>query len=304
MEPSLDAYKAFVCAARTKSLSAAARELYLSQPTVTHHLQNLEACHGCRLFVRTRRGVTLTPEGKILYDYLSEALARIDEARDVLEAHRTLARGVVRVGATETTLHHFLLPRLRRFKETYPDIRLKIANGSTPGMLTDLDEGAIDFAVLVLAKEGLEGAYRTTPLAELRDVVIAGEKYRSALNGATTLEQLADFPLICMTPGTLSRDHIEAVFRSEGLSLSPDMELATADLITPLVENGLGIGFVPHAFARDAIARRTVFEVQLEHPLPPRSICLVCSPAHPLSAAARAFTEMLTSQDKKQPAGT
>ena len=122
MEPSLDAYKAFVCAARTKSLSAAARELYLSQPTVTHHLQNLEACHGCRLFVRTRRGVTLTPEGKILYDYLSEALARIDEARDVLEAHRTLARGVVRVGATETTLHHFLLPRLRRFKETYPDI--------------------------------------------------------------------------------------------------------------------------------------------------------------------------------------
>ena len=106
-----------------------------------------------------------------------------------------------------------------------------------------------------------------------------------------------------MTPGTLSRDYVEGVFRSEGLALSPDMELATADLVTPLVENGLGVGFVPYAFAQEAIARGTAFEVRLVHPLPPRRICLVCSQAHPLSAAARAFTGMLTAPDEKQPAG-
>ena len=296
MDASLDAYKAFVCAARTKSLSAAAKELYLSQPTVTHHLQALEAYHGCRLFDRSRRGVTLTPEGEILYTYLSDALARIEEAAEALEARRTLTRGVVRIGATETTLHHYLLPRLRRFKEAHPDVRLKIANGSTPGMLADLDAGAIDFAVLVLMAQELAGPYDVTPLAPLRDVVIAGEKYRGALGGTVTLEALARFPLICMTPGTLTRDYVEGVFRSAGLTFSPDMEMATADLVTPLVENGLGVGFVPREFARQAITSGSVFELRLETPLPERRISLVCSREHPLSVAAMAFTQMLWKQ--------
>ena len=238
METSLDAYKAFVCAARTKSLTAAAKELYLSQPTVTHHLQSLEAGLGCRLFERSRRGVALTPEGELLYGYLSDALARIDEARAELEARRTLTSGVVRIGATETTLHHYLIPQLRRFKEAHPDIRLKIANGSTPGMLADLDAGAIDFAVLVLTEHGLTDAYRVTPLAPLRDIVVAGEKYRAALGGTVTMELLARFPMICMTPGTLTRDYVEDVFRASGLTFAPDMEMATADLVTPLVEKG------------------------------------------------------------------
>lgn len=293
MEASLDAYKAFVCAARAKSLTAAAKELYLSQPTVTHHLQTLEAYHGCRLFERSRRGVTLTPEGEILYAYISDALARIGEAYEALEARRTLACGVVRIGATETTLHHYLLPQLRRFKEAYPDVRLKIANGSTPGMLADLDAGAIDFAVLVLTAHGLTDTFETTELAPLRDVVIAGEKYRAALGGTVTMEMLTHFPLICMTPGTLTRDHIEEVFRASGLAFAPDMEMATADLVTPLVENGLGVGFVPHAFARGAIEKGSVFELQLETPLPERRICLVCAPSHPLSVAAEAFAKML-----------
>ena len=293
MEASLDAYKAFVCAARAKSLTAAAKELYLSQPTVTHHLQTLEALHGCRLFERTRRGVTLTPEGEILYGYLSDALARIEEAGEVLEARRTLTRGVVRIGATETTLHHYLLPRLRRFKEAHPDVRLKIANGSTPGMLADLNAGAIDFAVLVLKAQGLPDAYRVAPLAPLRDVIIAGQKYRSSLSGTVALKDLARFPLICMTPGTLTRDYVEEIFRAEGLAFDPDMEMATADLITPLVENGLGVGFVPYAFAREAIERGGAFELSLNPPLPERRISLVCTPLHPLSAAAKAFTQML-----------
>ena len=121
--------------------------LLSSQPSVTRSIQNLESELGCRLFIRSRHGVTLTPEGEMLYRYVAPACERILRGEEELGA-LGLHGGAVSVGATETALHCLLLDRLALFQKEHPDVKIRISNGTTAHVLSDLKEGRTDVAVV------------------------------------------------------------------------------------------------------------------------------------------------------------
>ena len=97
----------------------------MTQPTVTHAIQMLEQELDCVLFQRSRKGVSLTPEAAMLYEHVRAACEHIFEAESALKAKKKLLEGQVRIGASETTLHFFLLPFLKEFKTLHPGVKIK-----------------------------------------------------------------------------------------------------------------------------------------------------------------------------------
>jgi DNA-binding transcriptional LysR family regulator len=289
---SFQAYQAFYAVAQCGSITAAAKLLELTQPTVSHAIQMLEQALACPLFVRTRKGVSLTPEGQRLYEDIAPACRRIRKAEADFQSRQSLEEGQIYLGASEITLRHFLLPYLKEFRQTYPAIRLRLSNSTTPAALEALHNGELDCAVLVIDPRENYSDLRVIPLAVFRDMVIAGPGFARLRERTVSLAHLMEYPLIAMTEGTVSRSFFSGFFAQHGLALTPEIETATADLITPLVETGLGIGFVPPSFAAESIQAGKIFPVQLEEAVPCRHICMVQPEKRPISTAAQAFVEM------------
>lgn len=302
MAVSLDFYKTFYYAAKYGSFTEAAKALYVTQPTVTHAISCLERELGCALFVRSRKGAALTPEGSLLYEHVRAAFDHLQEAEKTLQDRKALLSGQVRIGASETTLHFFLLPCLRNYRRLYPGVRLKVSNGTTPQALAALREGAIDCAILVMRRDYRsilqpQDLMRVVALADFQDIFIAGNDFSVLKDRAVTPEELTAYPFIAMEPGTLTRQCMDDFFLRFYLNVVPDIELATTDLIVPVAAHNLGIGFVPEPFAARALSEGSVFSIRLTEPVPPRQICLVYRTDLPLSIAAQAFLRLLSIQE-------
>ena len=262
MSVNFDTYKIFYYVAKYKNITLAAKALYLSQPTVSHHIQCLEQELNCQLLIRTKKGVILTPEGANLYEHVSIACEQIFLGEKELLASKSMSSGTIRIGASEMTLQNYLLPYLEKFRTRYPNIKLKILNYTTPSAIDALKAGTIDFAIVIspiLTRDDLI----VTKLREFHDIFIAGPNFSLLKDKALQLANLLDYPMICMEENTTSRKYLEQLFLDHNLVLAPDIELATTDLVTPMVAHNLGIGFVPIDFAKLALKKGKVFELSI-----------------------------------------
>ena len=135
---------------RTYPRAAVAGNSSQHQP---HAMNRLESQLNCVLFIRSNRGVTLTPEGELLYSALPSAAVQIQDAEEEPERHRTLEHGAISISTTETALNIYLSEKLRAFHTEYPGIRLRISNHSTPQAVQAVRNGEVDFAIVTTPAE-------------------------------------------------------------------------------------------------------------------------------------------------------
>lgn len=299
MEITYDYYRIFYYVAKYKSFSRAAKVLMSNQPNITKFMNNLEAQLDCRLLIRSRKGIALTPEGEKLYAHVAVAYEQLKAAELELASDKGLQSGIVTVGASEMALHGVLLPVLRRFRELYPGIRLCISNGSTLQAVRALKNGAVDFAVVTLASD-VEKPLRSVCLKHFREILIGSNQYAFLAQEPHHLSELTEYPLICLGRDTITYDFYAKWYLEYGLELKPDTEVATADLLLPMILNNLGIGFVPENFAREAVEKGEAVEIPLLESIPKRSICLVEDRENHLSIAANTLKEMIIAAGEKE----
>ena len=122
----LNYYNVFYMVAKTGSISRAANQLYISQPAVSKAISNLEESIGIALFVRNSRGVALTEEGTILYDYIERALDNIVKGEESLKKYNELGIGHIRIGVSTSLCKHILLDYLKPFIKDNPNIKVSI----------------------------------------------------------------------------------------------------------------------------------------------------------------------------------
>lgn len=292
-----ESYRIFYFVAKYGSFTRAAAALRSHQPNVTRTMNRLEYELGCRLFLRSNRGIRLTPEGERLYAHVQIAQSQLEAAEEELEGKRTLQSGTVCIGASETALHGLLLPKLRDFCGQYPGIRIRLSNCSTPQAVAALQSGAAELA-LVTTPAQAPRPLRETRLKEVREILIAGPRFSGLADRTLSLSELESYPLVCLGRGTGTYAFYDRLFARCGLVLRPDVEAATADQILPLVQNDLGLGFLPEEFAMEALEKKAVFRVRLREEIPPRHICLLRDAGRPLSAAARELERVLCLPEK------
>lgn len=289
-----DYYRIFYSAAKHKNITSAANELYLSQPTISRGIQKLEHELGCTLFIRTKQGVELTNEGKLLYQHVDAAFEHLEVAEDKLKQIKDLKHGSIHISATEMTMQYFLLPYLEKFKEDYPDIRIKLSLDLPETLLRHLKSGLIDLAVFTTPLS-IDETATLTPLMEYEDFLIAGEGFRHLADKQQHLADLIQEPFILMQPGTSARNYIEQYFRDNQVTIRPEYDVSTMPMITPMVQSNMGIGFVPPFYAKDLLAQGMIYKIDLVEKLPPRQICLCTSNTYPQSAACKEFIRCLLS---------
>ena len=115
MEQNLSSYRIFYVVAEKGNISKAAKELYISQPAISKSIQKLEDNLGVRLFDRSSRGVTLTPEGELLYTHVKSAFETLTVGEDRLRRSIALGIGNLSIGASSTLCKYVLLPYLKEF---------------------------------------------------------------------------------------------------------------------------------------------------------------------------------------------
>lgn len=288
MDISYDYYRIFYYVASCGSVSQAAAQLRNNQPNLTRAIKNLEGELDCTLFLRTNRGMRLTPEGERLFAHIRVAFQQIERGEAELQEVRALRRGSVTISASEIALRGILQPVLRKFCRLHPNVALKISNHTTPQAVEALKNGLADLAVVTTPLTPEDGL-RFRRLRSVRErAVCAG--FPELYGRPVTPEELLRYPIVSLGAQSTSYQLYSGYFAAHGLAFSPDIEAATADQILPLVEAGLGIGFVTEDFLHGA---PELHALELTCPLPAREICAVKRKGQPLSLAAQELERLL-----------
>lgn len=290
MNISYDHYKIFYNVAKYKSFTRAAEVTLCNQPNLTRAVKTLERELGCTLFERTNRGVRLTDDGKELYEHISIAFEHIQAGEQAVSAKHSMEHGIVSIGATEIALRCCLLPILSRYRQLYPNIRIKILNVSTPQALKMIENKLVDIAVVTSPMDSNKKLH-TTVLSTLREVPVCSMNFN--IKNEISLKELSYYPIISLSSGTSTFDFYLEEFLKHGCNYAPDIEAATADQIMPLVKYGLGIGFVPEQFLEDENDIRTI---SLTEPMATRDILLVRKKGHTLPLPARELVDLINEQ--------
>ena len=289
MKTKLDYYRIFYETARCRSFSTAAQQLYISQSAISQCIHQLENDLHVQLFVRTRRGVTLTNEGKLLYLKVENAITSIEQGEKQLDRLRLLEAGELRIAAGDTITTHFLLKYLEDYHATYPEIRIEMANSYSSQMLTLVKEGKADLAFVNMPMEDEELIFE--PCLEISDVFVCGPDFEK--KDSYSWEEVAKLPLILIEKNASSRHFLEKNFAERNISLNPQVEVAVHDLMIRFASIHLGISCVVEQFAKAELEKGIIQKLPLAPPLPKRSIGCAYLKNAPLSSAAKAFLDML-----------
>ena len=167
----LDYYRIFYYVAQYKSFSKAAEVMGNNQPNITRCMNILENELGCKLFIRSNRGVQLTVEGERLHNHVSIAMEQLVAGENELLKEKGLESGLVNIGASETALRLILLTELESFHHQYPHVKLRISNHSTPQAIQALENGLVDFAVIT-TPIALKKPLQRIPLFSFREILL------------------------------------------------------------------------------------------------------------------------------------
>jgi DNA-binding transcriptional LysR family regulator len=290
----LEWYRIFLHTAHNGNLTKAAQELHITQPSVSYAIKQMEAALGIKLFHRLSKGVELTDEGRSLLSYVEQSFSLLETAQRHVHDLKQLTEGEIRVGASDSLIKHLLLPQLDLFHKQYSGIRIRLSHGKTPDLTKQLKEGRIDCAIVHLPIH--DPALHLHELASLEDCFVVGEGYREFAGRPLSPSDLKTIPLLFLSPGSSTREFVDQWFASKGLSVKPDIELGSVDLLAEFASLGFGAAFITRSFVEEELQNGKLYELSLTDTLPPRSIGLATRRDKELSLAADGFVRMLKGQ--------
>jgi DNA-binding transcriptional LysR family regulator len=282
----------FLAVAEEQSFTRAAGRIHLVQSALSVSVRSLERELGARLFDRTTHSVQLTSAGEALVVEARRTLAAAEAARDAVAAVRGGVRGTVRVGIMHSLALIDLAGLLTRYHREHPEVRLvpSPAVGGSVELARDVSEGRLDLAFAsppaghprdldvhsIAAEEMLLACPPDHPLARRRRIAL------SELAG----ERFVDYPL-----GWGTRTSVDRLFADAGIYRQIEVEVGDVPTVAELVRAGFGFAFVSPSNlpqAHDLVLRPT-------RPHPDFAVCLVTPTTRPISAAARAFIDLVRS---------
>ena len=290
MAVKLELYRVFKEVAETGNISLAAKNLYISQSAVSQSVKQLETALQARLFARSPRGVSLTWEGQMLYQYVRSALGLLATGEDKLSQAQQLLLGTLTIGASDTVTSFFLTPFLETFHRQHPGIRLKIVSGRSAKVLSMLQSGAVDIA---FASSPSDSSLTTWSCFATHSMFVAGGGYGCDFDHVYTRQEIADFPLILLERKASSRVFLEQYFLQSGITLTPEIELSSRSLLVSLAKIGLGVAGVTLEFVQDALLSGDIRLLKTDFTIPSRSVDMCTLQDVSPTAAASAFMEMV-----------
>ncbi len=281
--------RAFCEVVRSGSVTQAAQNLFLSQPSVTLQIQALERELNTTLFERRGPVLKLTPDGEALYGLAEPLVKGVDSLQENFAAmHGRLESGELNIGAGESTILYVLPEAVRRFVAAYPRIHTKLHNVTGRDGLKMLRADEIDFAVGSMLEVPDDIIYE--PVAMFDPVLIVPLDHPLASYDEVTLEAVSQYGMI-LPPRHLSTWNIvKYVFQQHNLTFKVTLEAGGWEVIKKYVELGMGISIVT---AICLTGNEKLKRIPLKQYFPQRGYGLVLRKGKFLSPQARRFVEIL-----------
>ena len=294
MNIDFELYRIFYVVANNSNITKASEELNISQPAISKSIKNLEEQLGGQLFVRTKRGVVLTEEGKEFYNYIKQAIEYINNAENKFTDLINLEAGCIKIGISTTLTKEFLLPYLEEFHLLYPKIDIQLITSLTSDLMSKLKNGLIDIIVLNLNNKNYGNDIDIIRCRKINDCFVVNNKYKDLSFNEMSLNDLNNYPLILQAKGSNTREFLDNVARENGVVLKPNIELTSYSLVVDFAKIGLGIGYVTKEYIKDEIKNGELFELKLKEKIPSRYIGIALSKNHLPNFSTKKLIEIIT----------
>ncbi len=241
----------FVELAEKGSMQKAAKVLSLTPSALSHAMKRLERDLDSRLFERQGRGVMLTPEGR---QFLPEAKSLLEQIRSTRHRFGTRANwrsGRLRIGATGAGCNFVLPEVIREYRDSFPDVSIRIAEGSVQTLVEGLRSDELDFAVCACERD-YAGVTRI-PMGRENLVFLVNPMHPWAKAGRVKREEISGQKFILSETDSESYEVIDHYFRADRIQVEPFIEVRSEALIKKLVELDMGITVLPQWVAEDEL---------------------------------------------------
>ncbi len=290
MDINYELYKVFYHVAKSLSFSDAADTLFISQSAVSQSIKTLEKRLNQTLFIRSTKRVALTKEGELLLKHIEPAINLISRGENQLCADPK--SGIqLRIGASDTICRYYLVPFLNQFHAKYPNIHIKVTNGTSLQCAKLLERNEVDVIVTNSPNPALNNMMQIIPVKEFHDVFIANQEAFPLTDHPVTLEELQQYPILMLEKRSTTAIYLHNLFLEHSLDLVPAIELNSNDLLIDLAKIGLGIAFIPDFCIKE---QDDLAIIPTTQEIPSRMLVAAYNNDIPISDAARYFIDSLT----------
>lgn len=291
MNIDLNLYRIFYVVAKRGNITKAAEELYISQPAVTQAIHSLENQIGATLFIRAKKGVTLTEEAKVLFQFVESGLNYIKNGENKFKELMNIESGTLKIGASTTVTQHVLLKYLDIFQDRYPNVSISITNDLTQNLVKLLREGSVDLLILNLPTKDAKDI-EIVPFLEVHDTFMIGKRKKDLINNKLDLNNIKEDFIFQKSPSN-TRKFLDNWLNDNNIEIDPKYDVVSFNLVKDMTRMGLGIGYITKEFAIKELNDGELFELNINPKVPARHIGIATLKGMIPSFAAREFTNII-----------
>lgn len=291
MNTDLNLYRIFYVVAKKGNITKAAEELFISQPAVTQAIHSLENQIGATLFIRAKKGVTLTEEAKVLFQFVESGLNCIQNGENKFRELMNVESGTLKIGASTTVTQHVLLKYLDIFREKYPNVNISITNDLTSDLVKLLREGSVDLLILNLPTKDFKDI-DVVPFLEVHDTFMVGKKKKNLALDIVNLNNIKEDFIFQKSPSN-TRKYLDNFLNDNNIDIIPKYDVVSFNLVKDMTKMGLGIGYITREFAEKELRDGELFEINTNIKVPSRHIGIATLSNTIPSFAARSFIDII-----------
>lgn len=299
MNINYELYKIFYQVVLYGNISKAAQAMYISQPAVSQAIQNLEDKLGGKLLIRTKKGVILTEEGRIFFQYVRKGVENFQNGENAFLNYMNLDSGSIRIGASTSITKNILMPYLESFHKRYPKVDIKITNQLTDSLISLLRNGDLDLLIVNLPLRGQKDL-KIIPVCDVHDIFVANYDTYRKFNKKNTLNELTNLPFVAQKEPSNTRLYLNQYLEKEHIKLNITSEVVSHSLVSEFIKAGFGIGYVTKEFILDELKNKKLYELDVFPSPGVRSIGIVLLyPGIPNYSASKLIDIMTTKEKNK-----
>jgi LysR family transcriptional regulator, low CO2-responsive transcriptional regulator len=281
---------AFLATVRGGSVTAAADELVVTQPSVSSAIAALGRELGCELFERAGRGIRLTEAGSAFRPFAADVVGLLEEGRQAAREAAALTARRLRIAAVTTAAESFVPPLMREFALRHPDIELALDVGNREYVFERVTSHLADVAIS--GKPPADERLVAEPLLENRIVCITSGDDPAAAAGPVAASALADRAWLLREPGSGTRALGEQFLQERGLT-PKTLTLGSNGAIKQAARAGLGVSLLSRAAVQSELTAGWLGEITLTDGPAPRPWFVLHSAVGPARGPAETFSEFL-----------
>lgn len=263
----LNLYKVFYVCAKCNSFKEASEKLYVTQPAISMQIKSLEDSLGIKLFYRSNTGLSLTNEGKQLYNYIEKSYNYLTAGEKIIKQNSNMDFGIIVIGAPAHIASFYLLEYIETYRTKHPNVFFRIINGTTTELLKGLEDHSIDFVIDSSPINITNQEMTILPLMQFDTCFITTEQ--------NTEKDLEKQKYVMPYERSSIRKNLEKELKKYNVKLNVVLEVETTDLIISSVKNDIGTGYVVKKSVKKELENKELIELKTKYNLPKLELNLV-----------------------------